>query len=141
MRQAYGKFAQYANDVVERYGQLINDPQQLAIYNAAKRDYRMGTLLSHPAEYQESKNLIGGPAGHNTLRGVLGQLTEAFTGLPPVGQIAKNALAKTAPAVKAVGNAGGATARGAGNLIKGLPKEAQYGLSNYLESKYGKKGQ
>ena len=151
--KAYGLLAQRMNATADAASAKIGDPTLRASYEAAKRDYRMASLLEPALNYSESKNLIGGAARHNTLRGVLGQLTEALTGLPPVGQLAKNAMARTAPVVKAVGNAGravanslpakaaGAAAIGAGSLIKGLPKEAQYGLSNYLESKYGKKGQ
>ena len=143
--RAYGVLADKMTAMADDAGKKIGNPAFKAAYESAKKDYRMASLLKPALTYSESKNLVGGPAGHHTLRGVLGQLVGAMTGLPPVGQFVNNALVKSAPAVRTLGNATAPVAapvgKGLGKLAGNLPQEVQLGLTNYLESKYGKKGQ
>jgi hypothetical protein len=103
--RAYGEIAKRINGMVDMTAEKIGDPSIRMAYDSAKKDYRMGSLLEPALSYGESKNLIGGPAGHNTLRGVLGQLVEALTGLPPARQMVRNAQAVAAPAIKKIGAA------------------------------------
>ena len=150
MAQAYGILAKRINAMVDDTEAKIGDPTLRPLYESAKKDYRMGSLLEPALRYSEAKNLIGGPAGHNTLRGVLGQVAEALTGLPPAGQLVKNVMAKSAPVVKGIGKAGAAVAPVAkaaalpislpvGRIAKNLPAVAQEELANYLQSQFGKK--
>lgn len=140
--KAYGLMSQRMEMMAEATGKRIGDPSLLEKYQGAKRDYRMASLLEPALRYSESKNLIGGPAGHNTLRGVLGQLTEAFTGAPPIDQIAKNVVAKSAPLVKGVANAGDSARKATGALTKSLPNMSdaeRLELSNALQTYFNKK--
>ncbi len=149
LSKAYGLLAQRMNTMAEATGKQIGDPAMSAAYQAAKRDYRMASLLEPALLYSESKNLIGGPAGHNTLRGVLGQLVEALTGLPPAEQLIKNAMAKSSPAIKSVGKLGENIGAGLKSYVPAqarkaapsgnLSKAAQLELINALQSRFGAK--
>ena len=147
MGKAYGVLADKMSEMADKAAAKIGEPGLGAAYETAKADYRMSSLLKPGLEYRESKDMLGGPSGHHTLMSVLGKLAEAISGFSP-SQIGRNALVKTSPMVSAIGGdvqpiakAAGATAKVIGSQIKNLPQEAQYGLANYLESKYGKKGQ
>ena len=143
--KAYGVLASKMSEMADIAGKKVGDPTLRAAYESAKRDYRMASLLAPSGTYAEAKNIVGGPAGHNTLRGVLGQLVEAFTGLPPAAQVVKNAMAKSAPLVRGVGEIG----RSVGKTVSpisapvgkavgksSLPQIAQTELFNYLQSLY-----
>ena len=139
LAKAYGMLNQRMNGMAEETGRRIGDPNLLAKYMADKRDYRMASLLEPALTYSEAKNLIGGPAGHNTLRGVLGQVAEALTGLPPVGQVARNVMAKSAPVVKGIGKFGSKVGQVAAPVVRGLDSVAAQELTNALESRFGKR--
>ena len=134
VRQAYGELAQYMNETVEQFGTLVKDPGLLAAYNKAKLDYKNASNLLPILRYQESKELIGGPGGHFSLRGLLGTLVG--TVIPSPTHVVRNALLKSAPGVK---SAMQTAAPIAGPISNRLPQAAQMELTNALESRFGKK--
>ena len=133
---AYSKLAERINTMVDSTARRIGNPTLRASYDSAKRDYRMGSLLESALFRAEAKSLTRGPAGHNTLLGVLGQVAEALTGLPPVGQIARNVAANSAPVVKGLGHAGTSLRSTIGPNV---PMSTELELANYLQSRFGKK--
>lgn len=148
IKQAYGVLAQYMNDVVDQFGARVKDPSALANYNKAKLDYRNTSNLLPILRYQEAKELIGGPAGHTTLIGLLGKVAKEVSeavGVPSPQQIIKNSFlsagAAMSPAAPVVAPAAGqAVAAAAPKVVPGVGKRlsqaAQLELANALSTKF-----
>lgn len=136
LAQAYGHFADYMNDVVERYAVLVDNPARMARYTAAKTDYRNASQLLPILRYAEAKDLVGGAAGHVTLRGLLGSIVDLVgnvANIPPAAQVVKNAKLLSATPVHSAMTA-------APSVLKtSLPQAAQVELTDALESRFGKK--
>ena len=137
VKDAYGEIAQHMNDAVDAAQAQVNDPAMLAKYLKAKFDYQTTSHLLPILIYQEAKELIGGPAGHFSLRGLLGTLVGSAVGAPV--QVARNALLKSAPAAGRAAEIAAPVAKAAGKGLSKIPQAAQIELANALESKYGKK--
>jgi len=154
MSQVYGSLADRMTNLVNQHGATIKDAALKEVYDRAKQDYHYSSRILPMLRYAEARELVGGPAGHHTLRGLLStifNMAAGISGLPPVEQLAKNVQLKTAPAVRSIVNAGSKarmaampaaseaakTAPGPGNNI--LTRAAQLELANALQSKFGNK--
>lgn len=146
MSEVYGHLADRLSDLVDAHGAALKDPALTQAYTKAKLDYANSSRLLPMLRYAEAKDLVGGPAGHHTLRGLLSSIFNmgtAMTGLPPAEQLGKNVMLKAAPVARGVVNAaagaraalpGAAAAAGGG----ALSRAAQLELANALQSKFGK---
>jgi hypothetical protein len=136
MAKVYGHLADRMDQVIDAYGKAVNDPAMKAAYAKAKVDYSNSSKLLPMLQYAESKNLIGGPAGHQTLRGMLGNMTdkisELATGTTP-SQVYKNALLKGSKNVAPVHS----VVSKAPEALKGT---GYAGLADFLTNKYGNTG-
>jgi hypothetical protein len=148
VRQAYGVLSQYMNDAVDQFGANIKDPGTLAAYTKAKVDYKNTSNLLPLLRYQEAKELIGGPAGHTTIFGLLEKIAHQGSmalGATPPDQLVKNAMLKAGTAMAPP--AAAPTARGAVQAAapkigrNALNRAAQLELANALQSKFKKEGQ
>lgn len=147
MSLIYGHLADKLNDIVEAHGAAIQDPKLAAQYAKAKLDYSNSSRLLPMLRYAEAKDLVGGPGGHHTLRGLLASIfnmATAMTGLPPAEQLGKNVMLKAAPISRQVVNAGSQTRNAVvpaalGGGKKWLSPAAQVELTNALSAMYGKK--
>ncbi len=152
VKQAYGVLSQYMNDAVDQFGANIKEPGMLAQYNKAKLDYKNTSNLLPLLRYQEAKELIGGPAGHTTLLGLMEKIAHQGSmalGSTPPDQIVKNAMLKAGtamspaaekPLAAAAPNVVPAARTAAPSLLKnGINRAAQLELANALESKFAKK--
>jgi hypothetical protein len=135
MAQVYGSLADRMNKLVDSYGQSINNPELKAVYDKAKLDYHNSSRILPMLRYVEGRELVGGPAGHFSLRGLLSTIVNVASmgQVPPVEQIGKNIALKTAPAVRAMANT-----RPTFTAPKGAGGATAQALSNFLTSKYGK---
>jgi hypothetical protein len=140
MQQAYGKFAQYANDTVDRYGLLIQDPRMREIYNAAKLDYKNSSQLLPILRKAEGREIAQGPLGNSGLLGMIGgagalaaghpvgaaaTLAASAVGRPIINTLGRNVALRAVPKAAAIAGGG-----------RGLNKVAQLELSNYLQNKF-----
>ncbi len=146
VKQAYGVLSQYMNDAVDQFGANIKEPGMLADYTKAKIDYKNTSNLLPLLRYQEAKELIGGPAGHTTLLGLMEKIAHQGSmalGAPPPDQLVKNALLKAGTAMSpaaAAPAARGAVQAAAPRVAPGLLNRAsQLELENALQSKFGKR--
>ncbi len=145
VRQAYGVLSQYMNDAVDQFGANIKDPGLLNQYTKAKIDYKNASNLLPLLRYQEAKELIGGPAGHTTIFGLLEKIAHQGSmalGATPPDQIVKNAMLKagTAMSPAAAPAASAAAIPAARSAATGiLPQSAQIELANALSSKFREK--
>lgn len=159
MASVYGHLADTVTTAVNTYGAQIQNPGIAKIYEKAKGDYFNSSRILPILRYAESKDLVGGPGGHHTLRGLLASIfnmaSSVTTGTTP-DQIVKNATLKAAPiardvvnaatnarqsitpAVGAVKNFVGNTAANKVGSIGGskLSRAAQLELVNALENKF-----
>lgn len=151
IKQTYGVLSQYMNDIVDQYGARIKDPDTLAQYAKAKADYHAASNLLPVLRYQEAKDLMGGPGGHFSLRGLLATMVNggaAAMGVPTPEAFVKNAMLKAGAALSpeaapkvaaAVPQAAAAAAPRLGPAFgKNLSRAAQLELENALQSKFGK---
>ena len=140
MQQAYGKFAQYANDVVDRYSMLIKDPSKREAYEAAKIDYKNASKLLPILRKAEGREIAQGPLGNSGLLGMIGGAGALAAGHPAgaaavlggsaIGRPLVNSLGRNA-ALRSVPYAGKIAAGG-----KGLNRAAQLELANFLQNQY-----
>lgn len=143
MSEVYGHLADKMSELVDRYGQAIKQPGVAQDYAKAKVDFHNTSRLLPMLRYAEAKDLVGGPAGHHTLRGLLSSIfnmATMMTGLPPVEQLGKNVALKAAPVARGIVNAGvNARSAALGALpTNGLSQAARMELGNFLESQQKK---
>jgi hypothetical protein len=147
VKQAYGVLSQYMNDAVDQFGANIKEPGMLSDYTKAKIDYKNASNLLPLLRYQEAKELIGGPAGHTTMLGLLEKIAHQGSmalGATPPDQMVKNALLKAGTAMSPAAVVPGAEAAAAPAaraavrpaIQNGLNQAAQLELANSLESKF-----
>lgn len=143
MARAYGEIAEYMKGVIDAYGNDVADPALKAAYSKAKIDFHNSSKVLPMLRYAEARELVGGPAGHHTLRSLFGTIINTMTGvsgLPPVEQLGKNVAMKAAPVARNVVQSG-TKARGAVSKalpgIKVNPAIIQE-LSNFLTPRYQK---
>lgn len=148
VKEAYGVVSKYMNDVVDEYGQRMADPRMLARYNAAKLDYKNASNLLPILNYQEARELMQGSKGGFSLRSLLGHIAQSVVSPQQIG---RNIALKSAPAVGNFVQKLGAPAAGAAKaafspvaaagraISPNMGKAAQLELSNFLQSRFGKK--
>ncbi len=155
MAEVYGHLADKLEAHVDQLGASLKDPAMAQAYAKAKLDYTNSSRLLPLLQYSEAKDLVGGPAGHHTLRGLLGNIFNMASSLT-VGttpeQLGKNVMLKAAPIARGVAQAGAGARTAVTNAASkaipkaimpsatkgGLSRAAQLELTNALESKFGK---
>ena len=167
MAEVYGHLADMIESHVNQLGASMKDPAMAQAYAKAKLDYTNTSRLLPILQYGEWKDIVGGPAGHHTLRGLLGNIfnmaSAMTTGTTPE-QLVQNSMLKAAPIARSVANAGAGAKTAVANAvapvvraavptaIRNAPSvfgkqaaqlvganSAQKELADYLQSKFGKK--
>lgn len=155
MSEVYGHLADKASKLVDQYGASIKNPELKQLYAKAKLDYHNSSRILPILRYAEAKDIVGGPAGHHTLRGLLGNIFKIATetvGIPEVGQLGKNIAMKSAPTARNIVNAGSnvraAATQAASPILSPvaqaagrstMSQKAQLELANALQSMYGQR--
>jgi hypothetical protein len=154
MAEVYGHLADMIESHVNQLGASMKDPAMAQAYAKAKLDYTNTSRLLPILQYGEWKDIVGGPAGHHTLRGLLGNIfnmaSAMTTGTTPE-QLVQNSMLKAAPIARSVANAGAGAKTAVANAVRKAPSSlgrkaaqlmgtnaAQKELSDYLSSKFGK---